>query len=185
MDGRRTGGRVDVAEVPAISRRWPVMIAVAGLALAVWWLALAGSARAASPAVSIAGFAFQPGKLGVVVGDTVTWTNNDGASHSATADGGAFDTGVLAGGDSGSFTFTTAGTFAYHCKIHPRMTGTITVLDAVAVTTPAPTIPPTDAEAAATAATPGAGFPAGPWLAVVVTAAVMVVLAGLRARSRR
>ena len=181
MAGRRTGARVDVAELPAISRRWPVVIAVAGLALAIWWLALAGSARAASPAVSIAGFAFQPGQLGVVVGDTVTWTNNDGTSHSATADGGAFDTGVLAGGASGSFTFTTAGTFTYHCKIHARMTGTITVLDAVAVTT----MPPTDADPAATAATPGAAFPAGPWLAVLTTAAVMVVLAGLRARSRR
>jgi plastocyanin len=185
MAGQRIGARVDVAELPAISRRWPVVIAVAGLALAVWWLALAGGARAASPAVSIAGFAFQPAKLGVVVGDTVTWTNNDGTGHSATADGGAFDTGVLAGGSSGSFTFATAGTFTYHCKIHRNMTGTVTVLDAVAVTTPAPTTPATDTEAAATGATPGAALPTGPWVAAVMTAAVMVVLAGLRARSRR
>jgi hypothetical protein len=38
-----------------------------------------------------------------------------------------WDTGRLNPGQAGSFTFTTAGTFAYHCAIHPQMHGTIVV----------------------------------------------------------
>jgi hypothetical protein len=44
-----------------------------------------------------------------------------------TADGGAFDSGNLATGQTFSQTFSAAGTFAYHCNIHPQMTGTVTV----------------------------------------------------------
>ena len=43
------------------------------------------------------------------------------------ADYGAFDSGNLAGGKSFSFAFDQAGTFAYHCKIHRTMTGTVVV----------------------------------------------------------
>ena len=43
------------------------------------------------------------------------------------ADNGEFDSGTLAQGDEFSETFGTAGTFAYHCTIHPSMTGTVTV----------------------------------------------------------
>ena len=34
-------------------------------------------------------------------------------------------------GDTYSFTFTAAGTYPYHCSIHPNMVGTI-VIDSVA-----------------------------------------------------
>src|SRR5262245_54769364 len=90
-------------------------------------LGFAGHALAAEESVSIEGFAFDPAGLTVDVGDTVTWTNGDDIAHTATADGGSFDTGTLANGESGSATFNTAGTFPYHCSIHAQMTGTITV----------------------------------------------------------
>jgi plastocyanin len=61
------------------------------------------------------------------VGDTVTWTNDDSTTHTVTADAGAFKSNDLAPGDKFTFTFTTAGAFAYHCSIHPTMTATITV----------------------------------------------------------
>ncbi len=77
--------------------------------------------------VEIKNFAYSPGSLHVKVGDTVTWTNKDAAGHSATADDGTFDTGVLGQGESGSFTFTKAGTFSYHCLPHPSIKGTIVV----------------------------------------------------------
>lgn len=86
-----------------------------------------GSTLAADESVAIAGFAFDPAAVTVSVGDSVTWTNGDGVGHTATADGGAFDTGTIAGGGSDSVTFSAAGTFAYHCTIHPAMTGTISV----------------------------------------------------------
>jgi plastocyanin len=80
-----------------------------------------------SGAVRIADFAFAPDSSDVKVGDSVKWTNSDGTTHTVTADDGAFDSGNLAGGKSFSFTFDQAGTFAYHCKIHQRMTGTVVV----------------------------------------------------------
>ena len=82
-------------------------------------------------AVSIQDFSFTPGSLVVTAGQTVTFTNNGMASHSATADDGSFDTGVLAGGgQKASVTFTKVGTFAYFCKIHPGMKATIMVMAA-------------------------------------------------------
>jgi LPXTG-motif cell wall-anchored protein len=89
------------------------------------------SARAAgSGSVTIHDFAFSPSSLTVHVGDRATWFNQGPSSHSATANDGSFDTGVLAKGTSGSFTFSTPGTFSYHCTPHPFMHGSITVLAA-------------------------------------------------------
>src|SRR5207245_11006189 len=78
-------------------------------------------------AVTIADFEFRPATLNVGVGATVTWTNDGPSAHTATSDSGMWDTGRLNRGQSGSYTFTTAGTFTYHCAIHPTMHGTIVV----------------------------------------------------------
>jgi plastocyanin len=83
--------------------------------------------QAAKGAVRIADFAFTPDSRSAKVGDSVKWTNEDGATHTVTADDGAFDSGNLAAGKAFSFTFDKAGTFAYHCNIHQSMTGTVTV----------------------------------------------------------
>jgi len=77
--------------------------------------------------VSIVNMSFSPANLSVSAGTTVTWTNNDAMTHTVTSDGGIFDSGNLAGGKAYSRAFATAGTFPYHCTIHPGMTGTITV----------------------------------------------------------
>ena len=79
-------------------------------------------------AVAIAGFAYAPATLAVKVGTEVTWANTDQADHTVTFD----DTKVKGSGNmpKGSTyknTFDAAGTFAYHCRIHPTMTGTVTV----------------------------------------------------------
>ncbi len=107
-------------------------IVVAGL-IAVCLMAVGFTVRVRTAgaqdaaAVTIQNFAFSPASLEVAVGTTVTWTNQNSAPHTATADDGSFDTGQLAQGQSGSVTFDTAGTFAYFCAIHPNMRGTITV----------------------------------------------------------
>lgn len=77
--------------------------------------------------VTIKNFAFSPADLTISAGTTVTFTNNDNATHTATADDGSFDCGPISNGQSFSFTFSTAGSFAFHCKIHPSMTAKITV----------------------------------------------------------
>jgi MYXO-CTERM domain-containing protein len=124
------------------TRRWLARGLLGGM-LAILASGLGSAALAAGHAVDIAGFAFAPRSVTIAVGDTVTWTNGDAQGHTATADDGSFDTGTIANGASKSATFSTAGTFAYHCKIHPAMTATIVVAGAPPATdtidpTPAP-----------------------------------------------
>jgi plastocyanin len=71
--------------------------------------------------------AYNPSPVSVATGTTVTWTNNDGIVHTSTSDGSGWSSGILAPGASFAFTFQTAGTFAYHCTVHPSMVGTIVV----------------------------------------------------------
>src|SRR5579862_3442758 len=51
-------------------------------------------------AVTIQNYAFSPATITVKAGDKITWTNQDSVGHSATADQGSFDTGVLQQGQS-------------------------------------------------------------------------------------
>lgn len=83
--------------------------------------------NSAKNAVTIQNMAFSPASLTVKVGDQVTWTNQDSVGHSATADDSSFDTGILGQGESKIITFSKAGTYAYHCSVHPSMKATITV----------------------------------------------------------
>jgi plastocyanin len=57
----------------------------------------------------------------------VTWMNYDSAAHHIVSDTPLFDTGVMTPNVYVNFKFTTAGTFKYHCAIHPTMVGTIIV----------------------------------------------------------
>ena len=82
---------------------------------------------AASGSVTIADFNFSPASITIDVGDTVTWNNNGPTPHSATANDGSFDTGILRKGQSGSHTFNQAGSFSYYCKPHPYMKATVVV----------------------------------------------------------
>ena len=72
-------------------------------------------------------FAFSPSSTTVSVGSKVTITNNDSSPHRPISDDNSFDFGQIARGQSASHTFSSAGTFSYHCSIHPEMTGTIIV----------------------------------------------------------
>ena len=82
---------------------------------------------ASGTAVAIDNFAFSPATLNAKMGQQVTWTNKQqGVAHTVTADGGAFDH-PMPSGATFSFTFAKAGTFAYHCRIHPFMKGTVVV----------------------------------------------------------
>lgn len=78
-------------------------------------------------AVSIQGFAFSQASINVKKDDTVVWTNKDSAPHTVTGDGNQLSSQTLNNGGTYSFTFTSIGTFNYHCAFHPGMTGTIVV----------------------------------------------------------
>jgi plastocyanin len=79
--------------------------------------------------VSIIDFAFDPTALSVKLGDTVQWINNGTAEEGHNVIGDGLASPVLHTGESYSFTFATAGTYDYICTIHPKMTGTVEVID--------------------------------------------------------
>jgi plastocyanin len=71
---------------------------------------------------------YSPNPLTVKVGQTVNWKNNDTITHTATLEG-SFNTGnipPMSARDT-PVTMNAAGTFTYHCLIHPGMAGTVIV----------------------------------------------------------
>lgn len=81
----------------------------------------------ANTAIAITNFSFQPADITIKTGTTITFTNNDSAPHTITADDASFDSGRLATGATFEHTFTQIGKVSYHCAIHSSMRGTITV----------------------------------------------------------
>jgi plastocyanin len=105
---------------------------------------IAASAHSApDPRVTIADFSFSPASITVHVGDTVQWVNDGPSAHTATADDGSFNTGVLQKGQSASVVFHQPGTFPYHCSIHPFMHGTVVVLANAKTSSPGNSSSPT------------------------------------------
>lgn len=91
--------------------------------------------------ISILDFAFQPQELTIPLGATVTWLNTGPSAHTATSDALVWDSGAVAGGQFYSFTFNAPGSYRYHCAIHSRMRGTVTVSGGVAEARPVEAAP--------------------------------------------
>jgi plastocyanin/uncharacterized membrane protein len=85
------------------------------------------AAGATTHTVVIRQMRFNPPQLTVQPGDVVEWKNEDIFSHSATADDGSFDSGLIAPGRSWQTTIRGAGTIGFHCRPHPNMTGSLVV----------------------------------------------------------
>ena len=77
--------------------------------------------------VFIQNMAFSPATLTVAAGSTVTWTNKDAMTHTVTSDSTLFNSGNIVVNGVYSYTFTTVGTYSYHCSIHPSMTAKVIV----------------------------------------------------------
>jgi plastocyanin len=92
------------------------------------------AAAAATHSITVSGYAFSPAALTITAGDTVTWTNRDQAPHDVTTTSSpvAIHGSTMQKGQSWSYTFTTPGTYAYICSIHPDMKATLTVVAAAA-----------------------------------------------------
>jgi plastocyanin len=119
-------------------RMLPLLVGIAAAALVAGCGGGSDGATASAPSdgassgppssISIRDFKFSPDKISVPSGARVTVTNSDSAPHSVTADDGkSFDSGTIQPGASGPIDAPGAGTYAYHCTIHPFMTGTLVV----------------------------------------------------------
>jgi plastocyanin len=97
-------------------------------------LALAGAAIVAVPAsaapkvytVTIQQMAFGALPAGLRVGDVIEWVNNDIFVHSATARDKSFDLELKPKAHA-RMVVKKAGRFAFYCRYHPGMTGTLVV----------------------------------------------------------
>ena len=110
---------------PASNIRAATALAVAMVAVATVFPAV--SAQAANAEVQIDQFTFAPPRLSVKAGTTVTWINDDDIPHTVASSSKLFKSKALDTNDKFSFTFTTPGTYAYFCSVHPHMTGTVVV----------------------------------------------------------
>ena len=90
-------------------------------------IAAAAQSKPATAEVKLDNFSFTPAELTVTVGTTVHWTNRDDIPHTVVSTDKVFKSKVLDSEEKYSFTFTTAGTYAYFCSIHPKMTGKVIV----------------------------------------------------------
>ena len=117
---------------PMNSKNGPrLLIAALVLALAIY--ACSKSSTTTQPpggntkTINISGMTF-PASTTVTKGTTVIWHNADAFAHTVTSDDGTtFNSGNVAANASFTYLANTAGTFGYHCNIHPGMTGSLVV----------------------------------------------------------
>ena len=107
---------------------------LAGTAVLVLALvAVGGAASADAPTrtITIPAKLFDPARLDILVGTTVTWKNDDHVNHTATAENDAFASGYIPPGGAFSFTFTKEGRYEFRCTIHRQMRGEVDVFGLV------------------------------------------------------
>jgi plastocyanin len=89
------------------------------------------SSGASATITATGSFTFSPSTATITAGQKVCWVNNSGIAHAVTSDNAAFTGGSLPNGSTVVVTFPTAGSYPFHCSVHPpptyNMTGTITV----------------------------------------------------------
>jgi plastocyanin len=116
----RYGFRIDLASLMGVT-------ALALFAFVMITMATTPTASAAGHDVGISNFAFSPNSITIAPGDTVTWTNSDGTTHTVTGNNGTWGSGNLADGGTYTHQFNDTGDYAYHCSIHSSMTGVVHV----------------------------------------------------------
>jgi plastocyanin len=114
-------------------------VVVAALALAAA-VAPAGAAAATQP-VNVEFAAFSPSQLDALPGETIAWTNVSPRAHTVTSDAALFGSDELLPGAVFAQRFDAAGTYAYHCTIHPQMTGEVDVRQVILGSLPTAAVP--------------------------------------------
>jgi plastocyanin len=130
----KTHSRVALAALVLLTLVFTLLVAACGSGSTVTTAATGGATTTVTNAtggdviqVIMTNRSYDPATVTIKVGDTVTWVNQDQPQHDVVADNGEFKSQLFDLGQTFSFTFTAAGTYPYHCSIHPGMTGTVTV----------------------------------------------------------
>jgi plastocyanin len=88
---------------------------------------VAPAAPAVERRVAIENFTFAPARVVVPAGARVVWVNKDDVPHSVVNPAKEFTSGALDTDEQYTHVFTTVGTYAYFCGLHPHMTGQVVV----------------------------------------------------------
>ena len=120
--------------IPPRSSPLRLALAVLGVALiavvVTRWVegpSVTGATKSGANVIVIKNFSFQPARLTVASGTTVTVTNADRVAHTFSSRDGSFDLGEIGAGSIATIVLKQSGTFKYSCQIHPSMTGTLVV----------------------------------------------------------
>lgn len=80
-----------------------------------------------STTLTMQNIAFSPTSLSVATGSTIDLDNKDSVEHTFTVDGQDVDVDIQPSSTATATIDLAAGSYDFHCKIHPSMTGTLTV----------------------------------------------------------
>ena len=87
-------------------------------------------AAAENITVRINGMRFEPARITVSPGTTVTWVHESPMPHTISGNVDGLGSSTLYNGQTYSHTFTTDGLYNYYCGLHPSMTGSVFVQEA-------------------------------------------------------
>jgi plastocyanin len=73
---------------------------------------------------------FNPEKITVKPGTTVTWIHGSQMPHTVSGNADGLRSSTLYKGQQYSHTFNTSGSYSYFCELHPSMTGSVVVEEA-------------------------------------------------------
>lgn len=105
-----------------------IMLAAGTISLGCYSMThLTGAGTPGANEVWMVNMAFTPASITVAVNTTVTWTNKDGMPHTVMSNDNTFYSGSIDNGGTYTHTFHSAGTYSYHCSLHPNMPGTVIV----------------------------------------------------------
>ena len=113
-------------------------LATAALAALLALVPASGLADGMAARVDINFNDYSPARVDVLAGDPVDWSNVSSRNHTVTEDNGAYDSGVMYPGDAYEHVFSSAGTFTYHCRLHPYIRGEVDVYDLLLQTPASP-----------------------------------------------
>jgi plastocyanin len=83
---------------------------------------------AVAATIHIADGKFEPRKIDIAVGGSVTWINDDVASHNVKfLEPSTFNSGIIKPAATWTQTFASAGTYDYYCDFHNSMKGSVVV----------------------------------------------------------